>query len=246
MIKIAICDDDVKLSGKIETLLNGECLARGIRPEIDVFYDGSPLARSIIKGDRYNIIFLDIEMKELDGITTARMIRTIDKDSLIIYVSNYESYLKELFEVEPFRFLSKPIDEKIFKKYFSQALTRIDKAEGYFQYTYNRKVKKTSIGNIVYFESKNRVITIHLNDGTSDVFYGKLNDIQKELESSSQYFFRIHQSYLVNYKYVCRMNYSSMTINYGNNEFCLKISENRQKEVRRKIVEMIGDGNYTE
>ena len=107
-------------------------------------------------------------------------------------------------------------------------------------------MKKTSIGNIVYFESKNRVITIHLNDGTSDVFYGKLNDIQKELESSSQYFFRIHQSYLVNYKYVCRMNYSSMTINYGNNEFCLKISENRQKEVRRKIIEMIGDGNYTE
>ena len=184
-------------------------------------------------------------MKELDGITTARMIRTIDKDSLIIYVSNYESYLKELFEVEPFRFLSKPIDEKIFKKYFSQALTRIDKAEGYFQYTYNRKVKKTSIGNIVYFESKNRVVTIHLNDGTNDIFYGKLNDIQKELESSGHYFFRIHQSYLVNYKYVSHMNYTSMTLNYDNNEFCLKISENRQKNVRRKIIEMMGDGNYT-
>ena len=110
MIKIAICDDDVKLSGKLETMLNGECLARGIRPEIDVFYDGSPLARSIIKGDRYSIIFLDIEMKELDGITTARMIRTIDKDSLIIYVSNYDSYLKELFEVEPL------CDHSIFKK----------------------------------------------------------------------------------------------------------------------------------
>jgi len=246
MIKIAICDDDVKLSGKLETMLNGECLARGIRPEIDVFYDGSPLARNIIKGDRYSIIFLDIEMKELDGITTARMIRTIDKDTLIIYVSGYESYLKELFEVEPFRFLSKPIDEKIFKKYFSQALTRIDKAEGYFQYTYNRKVKKTAISNIVYFESKNRVITIHFSDGTSDIFYGKLNDIQKELENSSHFFFRIHQSYLVNYKYVCRMNYSSMTINYGKNDFSLKISENRQKEVRRRIIEMIGDNNYSE
>lgn len=243
MIKIAICDDDVKLSGKLETLLNGECLARGIRPEIDVFYDGSPLARSIIKGDRYSIIFLDIEMKELDGITTARMIRTIDKDSLIIYVSNYDSYLKELFEVEPFRFLSKPIDEKKFKKYFSQALTRIDKAEGYFQYTYNRKVKKVAIRSIVYFESKNRVVTIHFNDGSSDFFYGKLNDIQKELEKSSHYFFRIHQSYLVNYKYVCRMNYSSMTINYDQTEFCLKISENRQKEVRKQILQMIGDNN---
>ncbi|MBO4456533.1 MAG: response regulator transcription factor [Butyrivibrio sp.] len=246
MIKIAICDDDIKLSGKLETLLNSECLARGIRPEIDVYYDGTPLARNVIKGDRYSIIFMDIEMKELDGITTARMIRTIDRDSLIIYVSSYESYLKELFEVEPFRFLSKPIDEKIFKKYFSQALSKIDKAEGYFQYTYNRKVKKTSINNIVYFESKNRVITIHFNDGTSDIFYGKLNDIQKELECSRHCFFRIHQSYLVNYKYVCRMNYSSMTITYDGKEFCLKISENRQKEVRKRLVEMVGNNNYTE
>ena len=65
-------------------------------------------------GERYSLIFLDIEMELVDGISAARLIRETDRSVLFIYISGYDSYLKELFEVEPFRFLSKPLEKELF------------------------------------------------------------------------------------------------------------------------------------
>ena len=49
------------------------------------------------------------------------------------------------------------------------------------------------VRDIVYFESNNRIVYIHLKDGSDEHFYGKLNNVEKELVTSRQYFLRIHQ-----------------------------------------------------
>ena len=110
MLRVAICDDDLKFTGEIETLVFQESRKLGIRVETEVFSDGKTLLNSIQNGEHYQLIFIDIEMEQVDGITAARCIREIDRTVLLIYVSGYDNYLKELFEVEPFRFLSKPLD----------------------------------------------------------------------------------------------------------------------------------------
>ena len=90
-----------------------------------------------------------------------------------------------------------------------------------------------SVRDIVYFESSNRIVYIHLKDGSDEHFYGKLNNVEKELATSRQYFLRIHQSFLVNYDHVKKMNFVNITISYMGKEMELKISEDRQKEVRQ-------------
>ncbi len=240
MLRIAICDDDSKFTRKLETLVLQESQKLGIRADTDVFSDGKTLLKSFQNGDHYELIFIDIEMEQVDGITAARRIREIDRTVLLVYVSGYDKYLKELFEVEPFRFLSKPLNPAQFDRYFKEACKRINETEVFYQFTFNKEIRKISVKDIVYFESNNRIVYIHLKDGTNEYFYGKLNNVEKELAASRQYFLRIHQSFLVNYDYIIKMNFFNITINYARKKMELKISEDRQKEVRRQLCKIAG------
>ena len=92
MLKIAICDDDLKFAGNLETLVITESQEIGIRVETEVFADGKTLVEHIRAGERYSLIFLDIEMELVDGISAARLIRETDRSVLFIYISGYDSY----------------------------------------------------------------------------------------------------------------------------------------------------------
>lgn len=238
MLRIAICDDDLGFTGSLETLVLEESRSMGIRVDTAVFSDGKTLLKSIQSGERYGLIFIDIEMEQIDGISAARKIRETDRSVLFIYISGYDKYLKDLFEVEPFRFLSKPLDKEKFCRYFKEACHRIGETEVFYQFTFNRQIQKVPLKDVVYFESRNRVVYIFLRDGSTAYFYGKLSAVEKELADSRRYFLRIHQSFLVNYDYITKMNFSNITISMNRKEIELKISEDRQKEVRRQLCTM--------
>lgn len=241
MVRIAICDDDKNFAGGLETLVMEEAEVMGVQIETEVFFDGKPLLKELERGTRYDLMFLDIEMEHINGIEVARSIRETDKTVLLIYISAYEQYLKELFEVEPFRFLSKPFGMGQFRRYFREAICRIGEENAYYQFSFNKRLRKVAFRDIVYFESRNRVIHIFLNDGSEEQFYGKLNDVEKEIEESRQCFLRIHQSFLVNYSYIKKIDFSNVTLAMsGRKELKLKISEDRQKAVRRSLCRMAG------
>ena len=209
--------------------------------EIEVFFSGVSLEKAILSCSQYDLIFLDIEMEKLNGIEVARHIREVDNTVLIIYISGYEQYLKELFEVEPFRFLSKPLDKKNFYRYFMEAYQRIGQTESNYQFTFNKQIYKIPLRDIIYFESRNRVIYVYLRGGKEERFYEKLSNIEKELYESRYQFLRIHQSFLVNFNYIKRMNFSNVTLDVGGGkEIDLKISEDRQRNIRIKLCEIAG------
>ncbi|MBE5903498.1 MAG: response regulator transcription factor [Pseudobutyrivibrio sp.] len=239
-MKIAICDDDVSFTSKLEEIIKQESVNYGKKPEIDVFFDGETLVKSIEDGQCYSMIFLDIEMKKMNGITAARRIRQLDRYTLIIYISSYDDYLKELFEVEPFRFISKPLQLQKLKQYFGEAIRKIEGLNNIYSYSYNKEEYTVPIKEIVYFESNKRLINIRMNDGTERSFYGKLNNIEKEIQKINKHFIRIHQSFLVNYSYVKRMTYSEVVLEHNYDELVLRISEDRRSTVRRKVCEIAG------
>lgn len=239
MLKIAICDDDIRFTSRLEDLLLEEAKRRGIQADVAVFYDGSTLTDSVGWGEGYDLIFLDIEMKKQNGIEAARFIRRTDKTVLLIFISCHEQYWKELFEVEPFRFLSKPLDEALLFKYFQEACVRIREKNAYFHFSFRKERKKVVLKDVIYFESRNRVISIILTGGRTERFYGKLNDVEKGLKDN-QHFLRIHQSFLVNYDYIRRMRVSSLSIDMGDGrQYELQISEDRQKKIKKQLEQML-------
>lgn len=238
MLRIAICDDDNTFACILEDAVRMEVREIGLRAETDVFFDGSELVAYMEQGNRYDLIFIDIEMGDINGITAARQIREINRSVLLIYVSGYDQYLKELFEVEPFRFLSKPLDMDRFRRYFREACKRISDTTVNYFFTFNKEIRKVVLKDVAYFESRNRIIHIFLSDGTIEQFYGRLNEVEQNLMTSKLYFLRIHQSFLVNYDYINKMNYTDVTISLVGSMKLLKISENRQKQVRKQLCEI--------
>lgn len=75
MIKIAICDDENIITGQIDNMISDICNREGIPFDTDVFYSGQGLEKEIVKGTKYDLIYLDIQMANGDGITTAQNIR---------------------------------------------------------------------------------------------------------------------------------------------------------------------------
>jgi len=239
MIKIAICDDDVYFTGELEKSLQQNAISMNIELETDVFFDGSTLEDTIAENDIYDLIFLDIQM-QVDGLHVARKIRQRNQNILFIFVSSHEEYLKDLFEVEPFRFLSKPIDQKKFSEYFRAAYQRITERHLYLQFKFNKEIKKIRICDICYFESKNRIVHAYLINGKEEQFYDKLNDLEEKLSKSMFCFLRIHQSFLVNYNCIKKICFSHVVILFPyDKEICLQISENRKKKIRSQLAHLL-------
>ena len=124
MLKIAICDDDVKMTGMLDTILEKIAKRNFVKIDTEVFLDGGELEKAVEEKMYFDIIFLDIEMGDEDGITAARKIRETDRNVLIIYVTSHESYMQESFSVRPFRFVVKPIEEKSWKGIFWKRMKR--------------------------------------------------------------------------------------------------------------------------
>ncbi|MFR9276448.1 LytR/AlgR family response regulator transcription factor [Finegoldia magna] len=116
-----------------------------------------------------------------------------DKKALIIYVTNYESFAKEAFEVSAFRFITKPINVNKFENILSTQ--RGDyKNPRYFRYQYNKIPYRVPIDEIMYFQSDKR-ITYIITNHDSRKCYGKINDIEKKLLEVNILFYRVHQSF---------------------------------------------------
>lgn len=236
MLNIAICDDDVSITGKLDMILYEIQKEKYINIETEVFWDGKDIVESVENGTRYDIIYLDIEMKEKDGIAAAKQIRQFDRDTLIVYVTNHENYMKSSFDVRPFRFLVKPIDVLEFKICFLDAHNEILKSDFYFRYRYERTNCKIVIKDILYFESQKRKIFI-VTEEERYCMYGKLNDVEKQLKNCKVPFLRIHQSYLVNYMHIVKQAYDFVMI--SKDKF-IPISEDRRKQISQKYC-MLGE-----
>lgn len=162
MIKIAICDDEKVITSQIDNIINGICVREGIPFDTDVFFSGNGLEKEIMSGTKYDIIYLDIQMVNGDGITTAQNIRKMDENALLIYVSGYDKYMMELFRLDVFAFIKKPINSDKFMKIFLDANQKICNQRIYFPFHYKSEEYKIPCIDILYFESSGRKIHIYI------------------------------------------------------------------------------------
>ena len=199
----------------------------------------------------YNLYLLSLNETKLLGSTmssiiilllnvTAKYIRSIDTTVLLIYVSNYDNYLKELFEVEPFRFMSKPINDKRFYMFLDLAIDRIRSANGIYCFRFNKDILTVILRDVIYFESCGSRVHIVLK-GKLYKFYKKLDDVEKEISVNySIPFIRIHKSYLVNFQQIRKVGYTEVETKDGR---ILNISDTYKKDVRARYSKLLWDGD---
>ena len=115
VIRVALCDDNDIERELLKNIIENIFDDMGDEGAIFEFSSGEKLCRNYSRGD-YDIIFLDIHMKQLDGIETGRAIRDKDAKVEIVYATSSEEYLKEGYIVHALSYLVKPYDIKKVKE----------------------------------------------------------------------------------------------------------------------------------
>lgn len=236
MIRIAIVDDEKNICSFVEKCLLGLSKKNGILIEVDVFYSGEDLMKTI-KEIFYDIIFLDIKMLELSGIDVSRHIRETmgNEATQIVYISGNTQYAIDVFEYDPFHFLPKPLNKEKIEKVFLKLIRKLNLKAEAFTYKIGHNTFKVPIKEIIYFESYKREIIIY-HSGKEDKFYGSLENIHLQL--SKYDFLLIHKSYLINSIHVRKCTYESVEMS---NHVILPIAQSKRKEIRVKQLELFSN-----
>lgn len=195
MIRIAICDDEAPARSGLSALIR----AQGRPCEIVEYASaGDCLADS----REIDLLFLDIALDAAgpDGMALARRIRdrAAGTQPVIVFVTGYERYVFDAFDVGAFQYLLKPVDEEKFARVFARAAAQIGAAG-------ERRVRALTLqsagasrtvplDSICYIESSNHKVVLHLKDGEFSC-YRRIRDLEAELGGQ---FCRIHKGYLVN------------------------------------------------
>ena len=211
MIRIGICDDVIEQLQLQEEILRNITHQLCLNAEVGIFQSGEDLLCEIEQKGSMDIILLDIEMGGINGVETARMIREKDSRVILIFISFYDQYCKEMISVQPFAFIDKPVSEKQLEAVMKRALKVLGEKEQIFEYTYKKVPRKILIRKIRYFESDKREINIYSTDGIYS-FYKKLDEVEMQIEKMDVKFLRISKSYLVNMNYVKELRYEEVVM----------------------------------
>lgn len=221
MLKIAICDDEVIYTQKIEQYVKTYFQAKKINVHTDCFTRPAALLQSA--EEEYDLIFLDVDMPELDGIHLGQELRKTNRKAILIYISALVQYAIEGYSVHAFQYLLKQDLERTFSQCMDDVMRQLPAAGSYFIPT-DAGGMKILLEDILFFEVQNHTILAHTQnqERASWAFSGKIAELEKELSQAG--FLRIHKSFLANMRHIVRMERTGILITNGT---CLPCS--RQK-----------------
>ncbi len=200
MLRIGVCDDDEKDRERIESLIRDIIKKWDGKYCITLFESGEELCKALQSQD-YQVLLLDIQMPNMNGIETLKKIEEMRKESLIIFVSSDDTYLRKLYAPNVLGFLDKPVEQNLLKEKLIRAKELLVK-EASNVLVYNKKGISIYVkySDIIYVETKMHYLYIQTPDEVHR-FKGTMNQLWERLQQSGT-FCRPHRSYIINMKYL--------------------------------------------
>ena len=189
-MRIAICDDEELYRVELKTILDK--LLINVDYNIDTFDDGNRLIESF-KAQPYDILFLDIEMPAVDGITLAKSLRAISEKVFIVFLTSHVEYAIEGYEVNALRYLTKPVDIEKLK----EVIRYVQEKQGAVRQLIIKEDGEElliNITDVIYIESMNQNVRIVTTKGEHVIRYN-IGDFEDQLKNDG--FFRSHRGYLI-------------------------------------------------
>ena len=232
MFRIAIVEDDRDYQNQLLQYCDKYAKENNEEFQTIVFSDGDGILDNYTAN--YDVIFMDIQMRLTDGMTTAKEIRKYDEKAIIIFVTNMSQYAIKGYEVGALGYVLKPISYFVFSQELLKALRKI-RSESSHSVVLRQEdgMQVIDTRKIIYVESDNHVLTIHTDDGNFEM-RGTMKEMEERLSVDS--FARCNNSYLVNLKYVRRIVQNDVDVNGE----MLPISRPRKKEFIEALTDYLG------
>ncbi len=238
MIKCVIVEDEFPAREELKYFINN---FDGV--ELEKEFDNPVDALKYLQGNKTDVVFLDINMPELDGMSLGKIISKINEDIKIVFITAYREYAADAFEIKAFDYILKPYSDERIKEVLenitkekenenSKDINRINKITGVL----DNKIFVISLDDIYYIEVSEKDSLIYTKDVvyTSKVKISKLEEILPK-----EKFYRTHRSYIVNLDKIVEVEpwfNSTYVLKIADLKFKVPVSRNKVKEFKELLI----------
>ena len=229
MIHIAICDDEKHMSDHIRSMISDFFRKKNQEISLHMFSSGEEL---LSYNGQIDILFLDIQMKDMDGMETARKLRADKFRGFLVFITVLKEMVFQSFEVQAYDYLVKPVDKKQFEKTMERLYASTQNASEdslLVQKGYEGRIIPKD--EIVFCEIIDRKIYLNLASGEVVDYYERIENLETKLDNR---FYRCHRSYLINLKHL--KGYKNGTA-YMDNGKEIPVSRLRSKEFSSVVLQ---------
>ncbi|GAF40975.1 response regulator protein [Agrilactobacillus composti DSM 18527 = JCM 14202] len=236
-MKIAIVEDDLSQRTKLRQLIENFATTNDLSITISEFEDGLTIVDQF--HNDFDVIYFDIQMPLLDGMSAAKKIRQQDPNVLIVFLTNYVQFAIEGYAVNASDFLLKPLTGFSFQAHFKKLVQQLQQQQPQTYVIKNKTGwRKIALDDLSYVESEGHALYFHVHDDVYSTL-GALKNLETELAES--HFFRCNNCYLVNMKHV--QGIDGHTLHLGQSD--LTISRPRKKAFMVALTNYLADGGQS-
>ena len=210
---IAVCDDEKFYREKVQKLLENYLSGYKINYTMQLFSSGEEFLQENENKVKFDIVFMDINMSRMDGIRTALQMRSVHSHTYIVLITAFIQYALEGYKVDAVRYIMKDTLDSALDECMDTILKKMQLSRINFSFLEGEKWLYTD--NIFYVESqRHKAVFFYLDEKMENYhIYEKLDVIEERL--SGYGFLRIHKSYLVNMKHICRISNYAVYLDNG-------------------------------
>ena len=231
-MRLAIVDDESVYRNHIAELINVVYGTENV--SCYLYSDGSEVVKSFENGFELDAVFLDIEMKDMDGMSTAKVIRKYSKDIPIIFLTSHTELAMEGYEVDAFRFLSKPVNKE-------KLLETLNELEKKLKVEEKIILKKDGeeivygISDLIYVEAANNSVRFVFKKDSVEMRM-KFTKALEMVDAISKDFCKCHRSYYVNLAHVKKLGTGDIAMDNGD---VLPVARSSAAEVKKMLFEYV-------
>lgn len=233
MLRIGICDDEPKAREAITFAL--EKILDDDTEQIVYEFSNGQTAINWLKSHpgEIDLLFLDVEMTPVNGLETAKEIRTFNPDILLVFLTGYTDYVYEGYRVNALDYLLKPVNPQLLNEVMKRVREKINSMQDTYLTFHNADgTYRIRQKDILYLYSDKRLVYLVTAEKQIS-YYDKLDRLQNILDTS---FIRIHQRYLINSRHVSFIGSSNVTMT---NKDILPISRSQKTNVTNTLAKLI-------
>ncbi len=207
---IAICDDSEADRKYIYDMVDEWALVQGHSVHITTFESAENFMFCYDDRKDYDILLLDIEMGDMDGVAMAKKLRKQDDNVQIVFITGYSDYIAEGYEVAALHYLMKPVKKEKLLSVLDRAVEKLSKNEKMINMELVGELVRIPIYQIRYADVLGNYVTVHA--AQEYTFKMTLSDLQKELDER---FLRVGRSCIVNLTQISRVTKALIKLSDG-------------------------------
>lgn len=234
MISICLCDDDINILNYYSDRISNLLEKSNYIFKIKTFKSGENLIFEVMDNPNdFNIIIIDIIMKNINGVETAKILREHGYKGIIIFLTSSKEFALDSFKVEPLNYILKNENYERFDYILFKAISEVYKNRNkniILSSKYENKI--INLDSILYMESMHKKVILHKISGEIEEISGVFKDIYEKIKGDG--FIRCHKSYIVNKKYIQKFNKLECRLQNG---ITIPIGRKYGKDFRKILIE---------